>query len=147
MPSISREDSLAELEISFNRQVRSGELTADVIEEAGEEEEETQVPSMGLVREDSLAQLKSSYRKQVFYYVCVLCRCWRWQRRVCCSSGRDALGTSVHVYDRVVADVSGVTCFLLLSFWLSRARSISFHTQHAVRATMRSCYICIDAFV
>lgn len=59
VPSINREDSLAELEISFNRRVRSGELTADVIEE------EPQAPSIGLIREDSLAQLKSSYRKQV----------------------------------------------------------------------------------
>lgn len=59
MPGISREDSLAELEISFNRQIRSGELTADAIEE------EPQAPSIGLTREDSLAQLKSSYRKQV----------------------------------------------------------------------------------
>ncbi|CAM9687486.1 unnamed protein product [Pylaiella littoralis] len=58
VPSINREDSLAELEISFNRRVRSGELTADVIEE------EPQAPSIGLIREDSLAQLKSSYRKQ-----------------------------------------------------------------------------------
>lgn len=62
MPSIGREDSLAELEISFNRQVRSGEITADVIEE------ESRAPSLGLAREDSLAQLKSSFHKQVRMY-------------------------------------------------------------------------------
>jgi len=56
-PSIGREDSLAELEHSFNRQVLSGEITADIIEE------EPRAPSLG--REDSLAQLESSFKKQV----------------------------------------------------------------------------------
>ncbi|CAM9518544.1 unnamed protein product, partial [Hapterophycus canaliculatus] len=53
-----REDSLAELESSFNRQVMSGALVADVIEES-------RTPSVGLSREDSLAQLESSFHRQV----------------------------------------------------------------------------------
>ncbi|CAM9435676.1 unnamed protein product, partial [Scytosiphon promiscuus] len=58
-PGIDREDSLAELESSFNRQVRSGALVGDVIEE------EPRSPSVGLSRGDSLAQLESSFHRQV----------------------------------------------------------------------------------
>lgn len=58
VPSVGREDSLAELEHSFNRQVLSGEITADIIDE------EPRAPSLG--REDSLAQLESSFKKQVW---------------------------------------------------------------------------------
>lgn len=58
-PSVGREDSLAELESSFMKQVMSGEIAADPIEE------EPGAPSQSLGREDSLAQLESSFKKQV----------------------------------------------------------------------------------
>lgn len=58
-PGIGREDSLEELEKSFIKQVRSGEIAADIVEE------ERQAPTLGLGREDSLAQLESSFKTQV----------------------------------------------------------------------------------
>eukprot|EP00752_Nemacystus_decipiens_P009895 g8828.t1 len=56
--SLGREDSLAELESSFIKQVMSGEIAADIIEE------EPKAPPQGLGREDSLAELQSSFKNQ-----------------------------------------------------------------------------------
>lgn len=59
MPSLGREDSLAELENSFHKQMMSGEIPDAV------HEEEEPPPSPTLERDDSLAQLERSFQKQV----------------------------------------------------------------------------------
>lgn len=58
--ALGREDSLAELENSFNQQMQSGGIPVTV-----SEGEPPPPPPSALGRDDSLAQLERSFEKQV----------------------------------------------------------------------------------